>query len=93
LKGLFDYLGGECWGHSLTMMFQELSGRVQIEGGLADAARRLDKLYIPTRYPNGFDAGKPADYFTREDADAATADAEKIIVWVEERVRGPQQGD
>jgi len=93
LKGLFEYLGGECWGHSLTRMFQDLAGRLQIDAGLTDAARRLDKLYIPTRYPNGFDAGKPADYFTREDADAAISDAEKIIVWVEKHVREPRPGD
>jgi hypothetical protein len=56
---------------------------IVLPGGAAPGAPRIDD----------FDAGKPADYFAREDADAATADAEKIIVWVEERVRGPQQGE
>jgi len=31
-----------------------------------EQAQRLDTYYIPTRYPNGFSAGKPADYYSAE---------------------------
>jgi HEPN domain-containing protein len=87
IKGLFGYLGGECWGHSLTKLLQDLGERAAVAEDQTAAARRLDKLYIPTRYPNGFPAGKPADYFTREDSDAAIADADGLLGWVEQQVR------
>ena len=35
----------------------------------------------------GFPAGKPADYFTREGSDAAIADADGLLGWVEQQVR------
>ena len=47
--------------------------------GLDDAAMRLDRLYIPTRYPNGLPGGIPADAFTAEDAAEAIAHAEAIF--------------
>jgi HEPN domain-containing protein len=42
---------------------------------IVDAAKRLDKHYIPTRYPNGFDQGAPTDYYTAAEAETAIADA------------------
>ena len=93
IKGHFGFLGGECWGHSLTKLLQDLPERVRFGDEIAAAARRLDRLYIPTRDPNGFDAGKPADYFTREDSDAAIADAKRIIGWVAEQGLGPPADD
>ncbi|MCH7934957.1 MAG: HEPN domain-containing protein [Gemmatimonadetes bacterium] len=44
-----------------------------------DTGKRLDKHYIPTRYPNGFDVGAPTDYYTEAEAEAAIADADRII--------------
>jgi hypothetical protein len=37
----------------------------------ASTMRALDKNYIHTRYPNGFDAGAPTDYYTERDAKAS----------------------
>lgn len=61
------------WGHSLLQLVQgfplpEVRGRL---AALEDAAKGLDKLYIPTRYPNGLPDLIPADVYT--DADAAQA--------------------
>jgi HEPN domain-containing protein len=44
-------------------------------------ARALDKLYVPTRYPNGLPSGAPADYFTRAEAERAIADAEVVLAF------------
>ncbi len=44
-----------------------------------DAAKRLDKHYIPTRYPNGFDSGYPAELYTRGEAEGAIAAAEHLV--------------
>jgi len=43
-----------------------------------DAARRLDKHYIPARYPNGFADGYPGKLYTRGEAEQAIADATAI---------------
>ena len=46
---------------------------------LVDRAKALDKHYIPSRYPNGFDQGIPRDHYTQREAKAAIADAEAIL--------------
>jgi len=43
-----------------------------------DACRRLDKHYIPARYPNGFDSGYPGKLYTEGEAKGAIEDAEAI---------------
>ncbi len=89
LKALVQFYGGHSWGHSILMMLRELKDRVEdvTEQMLEDAAQ-LDKLYIPTRYPNGFDMGTPADYFNKTDAAEAIARAERLINYVRGKISG-----
>ena len=47
--------------------------------GLVDTAKQLDKHDIPTRYPNGFERGAPADFYTLEEAERAISQAEVIL--------------
>jgi HEPN domain-containing protein/predicted nucleotidyltransferase len=68
VKAALLALGGEGWGHSVTRLLADLTQRQPAAGDLLDAARRLDRHYIPTRYPNGFPAGAPKDYYTAEEA-------------------------
>jgi HEPN domain-containing protein len=79
LKALVQARGGEAWGHSVTVLAGAVGDRVPLPDGLQDAARRLDKHYIPTRYPNGFDQGAPTDYYTAPEAEVAIADADTIL--------------
>ncbi|MGD2069286.1 MAG: HEPN domain-containing protein [Gemmatimonadota bacterium] len=79
LKSVVQAEGGEAWGHSVTVLVGEIAERLDVPDGLADAGRRLDKHYIPTRYPNGFESGAPTDYYTAGEAEAAIADAEAIL--------------
>jgi HEPN domain-containing protein len=46
----------------------------------------LDKFYIPTRYPNGFDTGTPADYYSKKDLEQAIKHAKKIIQFCEDKI-------
>jgi HEPN domain-containing protein len=46
---------------------------------ILDAARRLDKHYIPARYPNGFAAGYPGKLYTAGEAEQAIGDANTIL--------------
>jgi HEPN domain-containing protein len=79
LKAAHQKLGGEGWGHVLLRLLEELHNRTGDDSGLLDAAKLLDRLYIPTRYPNGFAEGAPGDFFTAEDARSAIEHAERIV--------------
>ena len=46
---------------------------------LIEYAQLLDAYYIPTRYPNGFAEGKPADYYNESMAMEAVDAAGSII--------------
>jgi HEPN domain-containing protein len=79
-KAAHERLGSEAWGHSVTELLDALRpDAAEIGTELLDRARALDKLYIPTRYPNGIPSGAPADYYTRPEAERALADAEVVI--------------
>jgi HEPN domain-containing protein len=86
LKALASRRGGEAWGHSLLALVEAL-GEVEPEiGVLREAAIRLDRYYVQTRYPNGFDAGAPADYFLESDAREAITHAAAILEFVRHRL-------
>jgi HEPN domain-containing protein len=79
-KAAHTALGQEAWGHVITELLDALrSHEAGIDDALLDRARALDKLYIPTRYPNGLAGGAPADFYTRPEAERAIADAEAIL--------------
>ena len=75
VKALLMSRGMDAWGHAITPMLRALKD-LDVPLHLIEYAQLLDVLYIPTRYPNGFSVGKPADYFSatkaQEALDAAT---------------------
>lgn len=79
VKALIQSLGGEGWGHSVTILVGGLSERKDMADRIVDGAKRLDKHYIPARYPNGYDQGTPTDFYTAPEAEAAVADAGEIL--------------
>jgi HEPN domain-containing protein len=83
IKGLALKLGLTIWGHSLTEILRILSERIEIPEQLKDEAKLLDLYYIPSRYPNGFPLGKPADYFTEKQAREAIDAADHILRFCE----------
>ncbi len=72
-KALLMNRGHSAWGHAITPMLRHLGDIVPVS--IMEHAQLLDAYYIPTRCPNGFAAGKPADYYNeskgREAVDAA----------------------
>ena len=86
IKALFQKSGMEAWGHTLTALI----GNIPVKGGvskdLVNCAKLLDKHYIPTRYPNGFDSGAPTDFYTEEEARRAIECAEGIIEFCRHQV-------
>ncbi len=79
-KAAHAALGQEAWGHVVTELLEALrTHEPAIDDALLDRARSLDKLYIPTRYPNGLAGGAPADFYTRAEAERAIRDAEAVL--------------
>ena len=87
VKAVFLYLHGESWGHSVFALLKALGDKMEVSERLIEAAKTLDKHYIPTRYPNGFDSGMPGDYYTKKDAQEAIENAREIIEFCEGCVR------
>lgn len=79
VKALIQSLGGEGWGHSVTILLGDLGERLNVPAEVIDAGKRLDKHYIPARYPNGYDQGAPTDFYTAPEADTAIADGDRIL--------------
>lgn len=81
LKAVWMAAGYDPWGHSLIRLVDEYpdpSRRSDLRGCL-EQARLLDKLYIPTRYPNGLPDLTPSEVYAEPDAAAALQAAERIL--------------
>ena len=88
IKSLYLHLHMEGWGHVIKNLLEEISEDVEIPHNLFIAGKRLDQYYIPTRYPNGFDSGKPADFYTEKDAQEAIQYAKEIIEFCQNKISG-----
>ncbi len=88
VKAVFLHLHGEGWGHSVFALLKAIRDRVTVSPDLLESAKILDKHYIPTRYPNGFDSGMPGDYYTEREAQEAIRNAGEIVEFCEGQIRG-----
>lgn len=80
LEAVFLKQGMDAWGHTLTVLIGNFPKSMEQPSEiLVDYARVLDKYYIPTRYPNGFESGAPTDFYTKGEAQSAVSQAEAII--------------
>ena len=79
VKALLYSVGRIELGHSVSLLLQKVE---TAPAELLDAARVLDRYYIPTRYPNGFAEGAPMDFYDRVTAEEAVRHAEAILDFV-----------
>ncbi|MET1159352.1 MAG: HEPN domain-containing protein [Thermoprotei archaeon] len=86
VKALYQELGIEVWGHSISRMLSQLPPEYRPPEELIERAKELDRHYIPTRYPNFHPEGAPMDYYTREDALRAVSYAEEIIRFCRDKI-------
>ena len=63
VKALIQFLHGGVRGHSITEMLRQMPESIEVTPSLLNAAQELDKVYVTSRYPNGFTSATPADYF------------------------------
>jgi len=78
VKAVLMYRGKDVWGHAITPMLRALAD-LNVPSQLIEFAQLLDTFYIPTRYPNGFPQGKPADYYNATKAHEAFDAASNLI--------------
>jgi HEPN domain-containing protein len=78
-------------GHSLMRLL--IAVGTEVPGEMVDCGRELDKVYIPSRYPDVYDAGAPMDYYQASDAGRAVDCAARILAWLDavaaEKSTGP----
>jgi len=87
VKAVYFHLHAEGWGHSVFNLLKNLADKIAVPQEIMDTAKILDKHYIPTRYPNGFDSGIPGDYYTRSEAEQAVRHGRTIIEFCESVLR------
>lgn len=88
LKSLYQKLGAEAWGHSVTKLLTSLPESCGVDDKIVEKGKMLDKHYIPTRYPNGFDEGAPGDYYTKAEAERSVQNARDIVKFCENTLAG-----
>ncbi|MFO0983059.1 MAG: HEPN domain-containing protein [Planctomycetota bacterium] len=86
IKALFQKLHLDAWGHTLSLLLTSLPDTCRVDVALVESAKELDKHYIPTRYPNGFDRGAPVDFYTKKESEQAIANAEVIIAFCRDQI-------
>jgi HEPN domain-containing protein len=78
------YLMGEraVLGHSVMMLLQRCAAHDPSFREVSDA-KRLDEVYITSRYPNGLQEGTPAEFYKESDSKECIKLGEKTIRTVE----------
>ena len=69
------------WGHSIRVLlerYSEASGKT-LGGDVLNAARELDRHYIPSRYPNAHPQGTPHEAYDEETSRRSLEAAERIL--------------
>lgn len=86
VKAVYQFLGIEVWGHSVSKMLESLPEGFKPHKNLVEEAKELDKHYIPSRYPNFHPEGAPLDYYTRVDAERAVRYAGEVVEFARSKV-------
>jgi HEPN domain-containing protein len=89
LKALCEHFRTPQFGHNLNLLVQAVEAHVQVVESMRMACARLNRYYIPTRYPDAFDRGAPADQFFAADAHQAVADAEEVVTFATDIIGSP----
>jgi HEPN domain-containing protein len=66
-------------GHSLMEMALDLEKKDNTFRDIRNQAKRLDRFYIPTRYPNGLPGGSPFLVYSADDLAEACKDLKKVV--------------
>ncbi len=81
LKALCEHFRTPQFGHNLNVLLQAVEQHTPVDSSVQRACAHLNRYYIPTRYPDAFPQGAPADQFFDADARQALAAAEEVIAF------------
>jgi HEPN domain-containing protein len=88
-KAAWYLIGVVPWGHSVQRLIEEFPMRDRLNSGddLIEKARVLDRLYVPTRYPNGLPDLTPEKNYSTADSQQAIGLADRFMTvltgWIE----------
>ena len=87
LKALLRAIGDPAAGHSLIKLMEMLETRasISIPEELRQAARLLDRHYIPPRYPDAFPSGMPYEFYDASTAAEALDEARRVVAFVRDQ--------
>ncbi|MBI3456101.1 MAG: HEPN domain-containing protein [Candidatus Rokubacteria bacterium] len=88
LKAIGEHFRSPQLGHNLNLLVEAIRAQVAVPPSVEMACARLNRHYIPTRYPNAFDRGAPVDQFFEPDARQALEDAQEVVDFAT-RLAGP----
>ena len=82
----FLFLQGEreAWGHSSEQLCKACAKYNEAFADLLGDLKKLDRFYIPTRYPNGVPSGTPKENYTKEDSEYGLAVVKRVFGNVKE---------
>ena len=86
LKAVCEHFRSPQFGHNLNVLLQAVEVHVSAQEAVRGACASLNRYYIPTRYPDAFPQGAPADQFFEADARQAIANAEEVVKYAEDTV-------
>lgn len=87
LKAVLEHFGDAQTGHNLNHLLAVAEEYVGATDAVRDACRRLNRLYIPTRYPDAFSEGVPAEQYVQMDAQEALHDADAVLRYAREAIQ------
>ncbi|MGB9885808.1 MAG: HEPN domain-containing protein [Moorellales bacterium] len=87
VKAVFQKLHLDAWGHTVSVLLANLPAPIKVPKALLEKAKKLDKHYIPARYPNGFESGAPTDFYTKDEAERAIEMAREILEFCKDCLR------
>ena len=86
VKALFQKLGADAWGHSVTMLLSNLPESIKPAVDIIDKAKELDHHYITSRYPYCYPIGAPFEYYTKSEAERSVQYASEVISFCKDRL-------
>jgi len=87
LKAICEHFRSPQFGHNLNVLIDAVEQHVRVDNSIRTACARLNRYYIPTRYPDAFPQGVPAEQYFESDAHQALDDAEQIVRFAERAIQ------
>lgn len=86
VKALLQSQHIDAWGHTISQLLLLSKESGSLPNKLLNRIKRLDRHYIPTRYPNAHDSGAPMDFYTEDDAIDAIETTQAVLEYCRNQI-------